>query len=83
MFMANIQRGCSHYTGVRGYKGRYPGEGAVVYLGSFGHGSKGGELGGAGFLYVRVGTSASTAEQTEKNHRQPKTGPVRLLGKGQ
>lgn len=30
-FMANIRRGCSHYTGVRGYQDRYPGEGAVVY----------------------------------------------------
>lgn len=33
MFMANIHRNCSHYTGVRGYKDRYSAEGAVVYSG--------------------------------------------------
>lgn len=38
MFMANIHRGFSHFTGVRGYQDKYPGEGAVVQLGWIGHG---------------------------------------------
>lgn len=33
VLMANIHRGCSYCTGVRGYQDRYPGEGAAMYLG--------------------------------------------------